>query len=416
MEHPLLELADRLWDGVEGIEGHHPVGFTGDLIDFEDGVAFLPSFANVTAFETSDGLVLVDTGGFMIAPMVHERIREWSEAPLHTAIYSHGHVDHVFGVPHFEAEGGPAPRVVAHEGVNARFDRYALTAGYNGVINARQFQLPELAFPTDFRRPDETFRERLDLEVGGERFELHHARGETDDHVWTWVPGRRILCCGDLFIWATPNAGNPQKAQRHPRDWAIALREMEQLGAERMLPGHGLPLVGAERVRAALSDTASLLESLCDQTLEMMNRGATLDEVIHTVRAPQALLEKPYLRPVYDEPEFIVRNLWRLYGGWHDGDPSHLKPAPAALLAAEIASLAGGAERLAERGRELADAGELRLAGHLVELAAQAAPSSEEARSARSHVNRLRAESEASTMARGIFSWAAVQPLPGPEP
>jgi len=409
MGHPLLELADRLWEGAEGIEGHHPVGFTGDLIDFGDGLAFLPSFANVTAFDTSEGLVLIDTGGFVISSMVHERIRGWSKSPLHTAIYSHGHVDHVFGVPHFEAEDGPPPRVVAHEGVNARFDRYALTAGYNGVINARQFQLPELDFPTDFRRPDETFRDRLDLEVGGERFELHHARGETDDHVWTWVPGRRVLCCGDLFIWATPNAGNPQKAQRHPRDWALALREMEQLGAELMLPGHGLPLVGAERVRAALSDTASLLESLCEQTLELMNRGATLDEVIHTVSAPQELIDRPYLRPVYDEPEFIVRNLWRLYGGWHDGDPSHLKPAPAAALAAELAELAGGAGRLAERARELATAGELRLAGHLAELALQAAPASASARSARSEVNRMRAEAEASTMSRGIFSWAAIE-------
>ena len=69
-----------------------------------------------------------------------------------------------------------------------------------------------------------------------------------------------------------------------------------------------------------------------------------------------------------------MRNIWRQYGGWYDGDPSHLKPAPPAVLAAELASLAGGASRLAERAREVAAAGDLRLAGHLAELAAQAAP------------------------------------------
>ena len=167
--------------------------------------------------------------------------------------------------------------MVAHENVPRRFARYALTAGYNGVINARQFGLPELAFPTDFRAPDETYTDELSLEVGGERFELHHAKGETDDHTWTWVPGRRILCCGDLFIWATPNAGNPQKAQRHPREWAQALRQMAELDAEMMLPGHGPPLVGADRVQAALTDTAALLESLVEQTLALMNEGAPLD-------------------------------------------------------------------------------------------------------------------------------------------
>ena len=61
-----------------------------------------------------------------------------------------------------------------------------------------------------------------------------------------------------------------------------------------------------------------------------MNEGAPLDRIVHAVRAPQELLDKPYLRPIYDEPEFIVRNLWRLYGGWYEGDPSRLKPAPAA--------------------------------------------------------------------------------------
>jgi alkyl sulfatase BDS1-like metallo-beta-lactamase superfamily hydrolase len=403
----LLGLADALWEGREPIEQHHPVGHTGALIAVAERTAFLPSFANVTAFETDDGLVLVDTGGIVIAQSVHEQIRAWSDAPLHTAIYSHGHVDHVFGVPFFEAEGNAKPRVIAHENVPKRFDRYVLTAGYNAVINQRQFQVEGLQWPTDYRYPDETYSDTHTFDVGGERFELRHAKGETDDHTWTWVPGRRILCCGDLFIWATPNAGNPQKVPRYPRDWAAALREMARLDAELMLPGHGLPVVGAERVKAALEDTAALLESICDQTFALMNRGATLDEVIHGVAAPAALVGKPYLRPVYDEPEFIVRNLWRLYGGWYDGNPAHLKPAPEAELAAELAELAGGAERLAERARELADDGSLRLAGHLAELALQADPRSNAARSARADVNELRAEQATSTMARGIFRWAA---------
>ena len=33
-----------------------------------------------------------------------------------------------------------------------------------------------------------------------------------------------MLCTGDLFIWAAPNCGNPQKAQRFPWEWAVALR------------------------------------------------------------------------------------------------------------------------------------------------------------------------------------------------
>ncbi|MDQ3107490.1 MAG: MBL fold metallo-hydrolase, partial [Actinomycetota bacterium] len=217
MADDILTLADKLWRGETDIEGHHPVSVQNlaDLAEVKDGVAFVPSFANVSAFTTGDGLVLVDTGSAFLAQNVHDQVRRWTAERLDTAVYSHGHVDHVFGVPVFEAEsaekGWPAPRVLAHEALPHRFDRYILTAGYNGIINQRQFQLRNFSWPTEYRYPDETYRDTLDVEVGPVRFELHHCRGETDDHTWTWFPDHKVVCTGDMFIWASPNAGNPQK-------------------------------------------------------------------------------------------------------------------------------------------------------------------------------------------------------------
>jgi alkyl sulfatase BDS1-like metallo-beta-lactamase superfamily hydrolase len=409
----ILDLADRLWTGEVDIVDAFPVGHAGPIEEVAPGVAFLPSFANVTALSSEDGLVLVDTGALPLARRMHDEVRRWSSDRLNTAVYSHGHIDHVFGVAAFDEEatanGWPAPVVVAHEALPARFDRYVLTAGYNTQINRRQFQIPGLNWPTEYRYPDRTYRDRLELEVGGLRAELHHARGETDDHTWTWFPEQRLVCCGDLFIWASPNAGNPQKVQRYPREWAAALREIIALGPELLLPGHGYPVVGADRVRRALTETAELLDSLHDQAVALMNEGARLDEVLHTVRAPQHLLDRPYLKPIYDEPEFVVRNVWRLYGGWYDGNPAHLKPAPEAALAAELAQLAGGAGRLADRARALAEAGELRTAGHLVEMAALAAPDDPAVHAARAEVFERRVATEASLMSKGIFAWAAAE-------
>jgi alkyl sulfatase BDS1-like metallo-beta-lactamase superfamily hydrolase len=422
MADDVLDLADRLWRGDADIVDTHPVGgYLGGLAEIDEGVAFLPSFANVSAFATDDGLVLVDTGSTFVAAAVHDTLRGWSKARLNTAIYSHGHIDHVFGVPVWEEEadrhGWPAPVVVAHEALPARFDRYILTAGYNEVINQRQFSVPGLRWPTQYRYPDRTYADQLHLEVGGVELELRHARGETDDHTWTWVPSRRVVCFGDLFIWASPNAGNPQKVQRYPAEWAAALRQMVALGPEVLLPGHGFPVMGAERVAQALSDTAELLESLVDQTLAMMNAGARLDDIVHAVTAPAHLLDRPYLRPVYDEPEFVVRNLWRQYGGWWDGNPATLKPAPEAALAAELAELAGGASALAERAQRLSDstpagsdpAPALRLAGHLAELAALAAPADPAIHRVRAEVFARCAQHATSTMAKGVFTWAARQ-------
>jgi len=123
----------------------------------------------------------------------------------------------------------------------------------------------------------------------------------------------------------------------------------------------------------------------CRPDLGVMNAGGRLDDAIHGVVPPRRLLDRPYLRPVYDEPEFIVHTVWRLYGGWWDGNPASLKPALERALAAELAAVAGGAQALADRALALlaevrSSAGAarieeaLRLAGHLAELAWLAAP------------------------------------------
>lgn len=68
--------------------------------------------------------------------------------------------------------------------------------------------------------------------------------------------------------------------------------------------------LGKDRVSQALGDAALLLESIVDHALEGINQCKRLDEIVHTLgpKIPPGLLEKPYLRPVYDEPEFIVHN------------------------------------------------------------------------------------------------------------
>ncbi|WP_432198403.1 alkyl sulfatase dimerization domain-containing protein [Streptomyces sp. bgisy027] len=403
----VTEYADRVWNGaVDDSIISTPQSGQG-VIDVAEGVGWRPGFGNVIAFRSAEELILFDTGNPYDAHALHDDLRRWSAAPVTTAIFSHGHIDHVSGTGPFEAEDGPGVTVIAHERIEARFDRYVLTGGYNAVINQRQFQLPELAWPTGYRRPDVTYRDGMTLTRSGLACELFHVQGETDDATVAWFPHQRILCPGDMFIWLAPNCGNPQKVQRYPREWALALRRMAALGAQTMLPSHGAPVFGADRIRQALEETAQWLESLVEQTLTGLNAGARLDELVHTVRAPEHLNDRPYLRAWYDEPEFIVRNLWRQYGGWYDGNPAHLKPAPEARLAGALAELAGGATALADAARRHADAGDLRLAGHFAELAVLAEPDCPAVHRARADVNEARAEAEASLMARGIFRWAA---------
>lgn len=397
--------ADRVWNGQ--VDDHIAGGARGSaVIDVADGLGLLPGFGNAIAFRSGGQLMLFDTGNPHSARRTHAVLREWSTDPLTLAFYSHGHIDHVGGLEPFDAEPRP-PQVIAHERVRDRFDRYALTAGYNALINRRQFGIDDLRWPREYRLPDVTFRDALTATRAGLTFELFHAEGETDDAAVAHVPEHRLLLPGDLFVWVTPNCGNPQKAQRYPREWAQALRRMAALGAEVMLPSHGAPIFGADRIEQALTETAEWLESIVEQTLSMMNDGLPLDRIVQRVSPPPHLADRVYLRARYDEPEFVVRNLWRRYGGWYDGNPARLKPAPDAVLAVAVAELAGGARVLADAALRARDSGDLRLAGHLAEMATGADPESAELHRIRAEVYQSRAEAEESLMARGIFGEAA---------
>ncbi|HYB71604.1 MAG TPA: MBL fold metallo-hydrolase, partial [Candidatus Bathyarchaeia archaeon] len=277
----IRELAEQCWSG--GVEPYQFWKPTGTAEEIADGVVFLHVFANVTVVRTGRGLVLVDTGNYAARERTFASVRAIDPAPLHAAIYTHGHADHAFGLPPFLAEaaskGWPRPRVVGHRGVAARFDRYRATAGYNALINSRQFSIAA-TWPADYDYPDTVYDDGLRLDAPDVGLELRHARGETDDHTWIWWPERRVLWTGDLFIWVAPNAGNPQKVQRYAGDWAVALREMAAREADLLIPGHGLPIFGSARVREALTETAEWLESLVVQTIALMNTGATLEQVL----------------------------------------------------------------------------------------------------------------------------------------
>jgi alkyl sulfatase BDS1-like metallo-beta-lactamase superfamily hydrolase len=413
----IRELAERHWQG-EGdlVHEEHPVRpiERRQAEEIADGVLFMKSVASATTIDTGDGLVMLDTGGLFDREVLYQQVRRWRPtSPLTEAVYSHHHVDHVFGTAPFEAEaaerGWPAPRVIAQRDVPAHFARYQRTAGWNAAINQRQFGLPaeELSWPVDYRFPDVLYQDALTFERGGLTFELHHARGETDDATWTWVPELRLLHPGDLFIWAVPNAGNPQKVQRYLSDWAVALRQMAALGAELLVPGHGLPVFGAERIATALLETAELLEAIEDQVLALMNQGACLDQILHQVEVPARLRDRPYLQPVYDHPQFLVRSVWRRYGGWWDGEPDQLLPAPRAAQARVWVELAGGLAPVLTRARALAEAGDPRLACHLVEMAVLAEPTAAEAHELRAEVYERWAAEQRSSMARNILRHAA---------
>ena len=416
----LLSMSADIIDGRVTPEALGPLNrINHQLSELATDLAVVEAFSHCIVFKTDEGLVTFDTSNEHGGKKCVSAIQSWTHDPFHTVVFTHGHIDHVGGCGAFcDAYEGRKPIIVGHENVAARFDRYRMTNGYNHVINERQFgqfkrRGYDLAGASQFLpiatpKPDVTYSAGMTMSVGGLDIELNHAKGETDDHTWAWIPKHKAICAGDFFIWAFPNAGNPQKAQRYPKEWAAALREMASRDAELFLPAHGLPISGRNRIQSVLNEAAEVLETLVEQTINLMNQGASLNDIIHSVKVRAELLAKPYLAPTYDEPEFVVRNIWRLYGGWYEGNPAQLKPARDRAVAEELAHLAGGAFKLAKRAEALAES-DTRLACHLAEFAVQAEPDNKAIHALRAEVYQRRREGETSLMAKGIFGYAANQ-------
>lgn len=329
-------------------------------------------WVNVAVFETEEGLVLVDTGYAPAGPALLETLRKISDKPIHTIIYSHHHLDHAYGTWAL-IEAGEDPRIIAEEsflqemGLDIRLADYA-----NTRLNDQDPRDVPRSWD-DVYAPTETFRGRTTLTIGGEEFVLNHARGETADHVWVYVPGRKVVVSGDLHQPFLPNAGNGKRRQRYLQDWSSALRSMAALEPELLLPMHGAAMTQPAEIQNKLDVVASAFESITAQVIDGLNAGLRQDQVIASVRLPKELENHPQLAPYYNTVSDVAKMVVREYSGWWDDIPSNWTPASKEAQGRAVVELAGGLDKLVAYTRQLLDS-DLLLASHFADLAFHASP------------------------------------------
>ena len=137
-----------------------------------------------------------------------------------------------------------------------------------------------------------------------------------------------------------------------------------------------------------------------------MNEGKWLEDIIREIEYPS--IDYPWLRPIYDHPEFIARNVYRLYGGWYSGDPADILPAHSEDVAKELVGVCG-TDTLLARARALRDSGDLQMACHLASFARKGDPDNKEVWILWRELFQERSAAESSLMARGAFNWAVVE-------
>ena len=377
-------------------------GFNVELYEVSNNLAFIKNFGNIAVFKNDTTGLLIDTGMGVSSMQVIEKLKEWGISDIECIIYTHGHVDHVTGAEYIVNAFKGTTKIIAHENVTKRFDRYKKTIGYNGIINQRQFGLPSPVFPNDFAYPDITYSDKYELEFNDSILTLTHGKGETDDATYIYSNKDDALFTGDFFIWSLPNAGNPSKAQRYVGSWGEVLKKMSEYNPEYLFPGHGPLIKGKKTIKEILLDTSNCLFWIEENVLNLMNKGYSLREIQSKLVLPEEYF-KPYLVSVYDDFSFLINSVWRQYGGWYSGTPSELKPPELEDIGRTYIDMAGNDNNLLKFLESLVSSQKYREASVIVDAAYSV--NSELFSVIKKEIYLKLAEQETSLMAKGIYKF-----------
>ncbi|HKB41995.1 MAG TPA: alkyl sulfatase dimerization domain-containing protein [Gemmataceae bacterium] len=373
----------------------HSRQFKRELVKVTDGIHVAVGYglANSILIEGKNGVVIVDTLECAeVAQAVRAEFRKLTRSPVRAIIYTHHHPDHIFGARIFAGEDRPT--IYAHRSLPGEFDK-----GFTGARPAIATRAVRMyGLPLDDRQrinagvgarlalderstlaylpPTKTFAERLSATIADVTLELVHAPGETEDHLFVWLPEQKVLLCGDNFYHSFPNLytirGTPY---RKVKGWIDSLDRMRDLKPAYLVPSHGQPLAGTERIAAVLTDYRDAIQYVHDQTLRGLNRGLTPDELVESIKLPPHLARAPYLQEYYGKVSWCVRSIYNGHLGWFDGDATELLPLPPRDRAERMAALAGGEENLLRHAEEAVEKKDhqwaLELTGHLLRLNAK---------------------------------------------
>ena len=352
--------------GPETLLIEHSDEFRREVIEVTEDVYVAVGWggSNSAMVVGENGLIIVDTReSKSAAEAVWAEFRKISQKPVLAIIYTHGHGDHTNGTTVFAEDYNPAVYARANLGSEQKD-----AAPLSSIMMRRTFRQFGIQLEQGSERvnigigervlvdqsgsgfvpPTVTFAdERLAITIDSIEIEMVAAPGETDDQLYVWLPGKKVLFPGDNFYRAFPNLYPIRgSGYRDVLEWSNSLEKMRNEQPEFLVPSHTRPIMGAEKIDKALSDYAAAIRYVYDETIKGINQGLTPDQLVELVTLPDALAISPYLVEYYGMVPWAVRSIFSGKVGWFDGNPTTLLPLGELEEAQRISDLSGGAEAL----------------------------------------------------------------------
>ena len=336
--------------------------------------------ANIVMIIGDDGLIMVDAG---LSPETSREVlaefRKITDKPIVAVIYSHFHHDHIDGVKGLvsaeQVEAGET-QIYAHVSLMQHLvDESAVLGPILGVRTGYTFgfflqgedikymnsgigPLPTGGRPGTFIAPTRLVDEVMKVNIAGVDLEIIHVPSEAPDELAVYLPDSGVLIDTEVIQGPTfPNVYTLRGTKfRQPAIWINSIDRLRRLKAAYLVPTHGRPVAGEDKVDEVLRMTRDGIQYVHDQTIRYMNKGFTPDELAQKIKLPPHLFNyAPYLRQYYGTVKQAVRQIYAGYLGWYEGDPVALDPLPATTSATRLVDLMGGRERVHEAAQAAYD-------------------------------------------------------------
>ena len=219
--------------------------------------------------------------------------------------------------------------------------------------------------------PNQTFTDRLTIDLGGLEVELIHAPSETPDNVILWIPQRKTILAGDALTPTLPPIFTARGQRvRDPQEWMAAIDMMRSLQPDHVVPSHG-PAFSGPQATEVLVNYRDAMAFMYHQTVRLINRGMGPEEIASRLELPEHLANNQFLGQWYNDFQTDIRGIYSyLVGHYHD-------VAEMPLLAPDVAdtnmiALAGGPGPYLQRLQEAYYRGDhvwvARAASHLIRV------------------------------------------------
>ena len=195
----------------------------------------------------------------------------------------------------------------------------------------------------------------------------------------TWFPQFKAM-------WMAENTH--QHAAQHPdvarRAWCATrasgrsfLNETIDLygkDVEVKFQAHHWPQWGNDKIIAYWHKQRDLYKYIHDQTVNLMNKGYTGEEISEMIELPPELESTGPNRGYYGTLRHNSRAVYQRYMGWYDGNPSDLNNLPPADAAKKYVEYMGGEAAVLNKARADFDKGEYRWVATVLKQAVFANP------------------------------------------